>query len=148
MGRRATASQRAETIGSLYDPGQRKALAADLNRITRLPTPLLVDEWQLEPTVWDRVRTAVDHDPTGGLFLLKGSAGVAAGVRTHSGAGRIGSLLLRPLALSERAIVEPTVSLGAVLRGEEGVSTSRTVQRPWLAITTPQERQPSALAGD
>lgn len=91
VGKRATASQRAERIISLNNPGQREALAADLDRITRLPTPLLVDEWQLEPTVWDRVQTAVDHDPTGGRFLLTGSAGVAAGVRTHSGAGRMGA---------------------------------------------------------
>jgi len=126
LGRRATASQRAETIGSLYDPGQREALAADPDRITRLPTPLLADEKQLEPTFRDRVRTAVDHDPTGGWFRLTGSAGVTAGVRTHSGAGRIGSLLLRPLGLSERAIVEPTVSLGSGLRGESGGFTGES----------------------
>lgn len=118
VGKTATASQRAKTIISLSDPGQREALSANLDRVTQVPAPVLVDEWQLEPPVWDRVRRAVDDDPTGGRFLLTGSAGAAAGVRIHSGAGRIGSLHMRPLAVSERGLVEPTLSLGAILRGE------------------------------
>jgi hypothetical protein len=118
VGKTATASQRARTVISLGDPGQREALAANLDRVIQVPTPVLVDEWQLEPPVWDRVRRAVDDDPTGGRFLLTGSAGVSAGVRIHSGAGRIGSLHMRPLALSERRLIKPTVSLGALLRGE------------------------------
>ncbi len=118
VGKTATASQRARTVISLGDPGQREALAANLDRVIQVPTPVLVDEWQLEPPVWNRVRRAVDDDPTGGRFLLTGSAGVSAGVRIHSGAGRIGSLHMRPLALSERRLIKPTVSLGALLRGE------------------------------
>lgn len=47
---------------------------------------MLIDEWQLEPDVWDRVRRAVDDDSTGGRFLLAGSA-VAPGVRVHSWCG-------------------------------------------------------------
>lgn len=62
----------------------------------------MIDEWQLEPYVWDRVRKAVDDDATGGRFLLAGSAGMAPGVRIHSGAGRIVSFQMRPLAMSER----------------------------------------------
>lgn len=39
-----------------------------------------LDEWQLEPQVWGRVRKAVGDAPrSGGRFLLAGSAGVAPG---------------------------------------------------------------------
>ncbi|MGH3501417.1 MAG: hypothetical protein ACRDQA_11100 [Nocardioidaceae bacterium] len=63
--------------------------------VTQVEAPVLIDEWQLEPEVWDRVRKAVDDDARGGQFLLAGSAGVAPGVRIHSGADRIVSLALR-----------------------------------------------------
>ena len=85
VGRTATASQRPKTTRSLSDPGQREALTANLERVVQVPTPVLIDEWQLQPAVWDRVRRAVDDDPTGGRFLLTGSAGVPAGVSIHSG---------------------------------------------------------------
>ncbi len=119
VGKTATASQRARTILSLNDPRQREVLAANLDYVTQVPYPVLIDEWQLEPHVWDRVRRAVDDDPTGGRFLLAGSAGVGPGVRVHSGAGRIVRLALRPLAFSERGLAVPSVSLGALLRGEQ-----------------------------
>lgn len=118
VGKTATASQRAKTILSLSRPEQREALVANLDTITEVPPPVLIDEWQLEPAVWDRVKTAVDQDSTGGRFLLAGSAGVAPGVRIHSGAGRIVSVKLRPLAFCERGLVEPTVSLRSLLNGE------------------------------
>lgn len=118
VGKTATASQRAVTTMSLDRPGQREVLGADLDYITQVPRPVLLDEWQLEPALWDRVRRAVDADGSGGQFLLTGSAGVPPGVRIHSGAGRIVSLTMRPLSLAERGIAEPTVSLAELLSGQ------------------------------
>lgn len=117
VGKTATAMQRAQTVVSLDHPGQREVVAADVDYVTRVDPPVLIDEWQLEPAVWDRVRRAVDDDPRGGRFLLAGSAGVGPGVRIHSGAGRIVSLAMRPLSLAERGLVEPTVSLSELLSG-------------------------------
>jgi len=61
------------------------------------------------------VRRAVDDDPSPGRFILTGSAATASG--THSGAGRIVRLRMRPLTLSERGVAEPTVSLRELLAG-------------------------------
>ena len=119
VGKTAIASQRVKTTLLLSDPGQREALTANLERVVQVPAPVLIDEWQLQPAVWDRVRRAVDDDPTGGRFLLTGSAGVPAGVSIHSGAGRIGRLHMRPLAISERGLTQPTVSLAALMSGEQ-----------------------------
>lgn len=118
VGKTATATERAGTILSLNNPNEHAALAGNLDLVTQVPPPVLIDEWQLEPRVWDRVRRAVDDDPTGGRFLLAGSAGVAPGVRIHSGAGRIVSMTMRPMSFSERGIEAPTVSLRALLTGE------------------------------
>lgn len=117
VGKTATATERAASVISLNLPAQREILAADLDHIVRVPPPVLIDEWQLLEPVWDRVRKAVDDDNSGGQFLLAGSAGVAPGVRIHSGAGRIVSMKMRPLALAERGLIEPTVSLDELLKG-------------------------------
>ncbi|MCL2787163.1 MAG: DUF4143 domain-containing protein [Micrococcales bacterium] len=118
VGKTAMASRRATTIIDLIDPNQRRSVADNYHLVAQVPPPVLVDEWQLEPSVWDRVRQAVDDDAAGGRFLLTGSAGVAPGVRIHSGAGRIVSFLLRPMSLFERGIAEPTVSLRELLTGQ------------------------------
>lgn len=131
VGKTATASQRATSEVLLSNPQQRLALQSHLDLVIDLPPPVLVDEWQLVPDVWDRIRQAVDDDPTGGRFLLTGSAGVAPGVRIHSGAGRIVSLTMRPLAFSERDVASPTVSLADLLIG------SRTEIRGTSEITLP-----------
>jgi predicted AAA+ superfamily ATPase len=123
VGKTATASRRAASVLTLSDPRVRASVAANYDLVTQLDAPVFIDEWQLEPQVWDRVRQAVDDDPrAGGRFLLAGSASVAPGVRIHSGAGRIVSLLLRPMALSERGIETPTVSLRALLTGGAAIA--------------------------
>lgn len=76
--------------------------------------PLVLDEWQRMPELWDRVRRAVDRDPTPGQFILTGSASPAQ-APVHAGAGRIATMRMRPLSLVERGIETPTVSLSALL---------------------------------
>src|SRR3546814_4452381 len=73
-----------------------------------------MDEWQRYPPSWDVVRRAVDDDNSPGRFMLTRSA-TPTGKPTHSGAGRIVPLRMRPLTLVERGIETPTVSLAALL---------------------------------
>lgn len=117
VGKTATAGQRARTVLSMDNPNERAALAGNYDLVMQVEHPVLIDEWQLEPQVWDRVRRAVDADSRGGQFLLTGSAGVAPDVRIHSGAGRIIRMQMRPLAWSERDFDRPTVSLRGLLSG-------------------------------
>lgn len=119
VGKTATAGQRATTTLALDDPGRREALGANLDLVTQMPLPVLIDEWQLIPAVWDRIRRVVDDDAAGGRYLLTGSAGVVPGARIHSGAGRIVSMQMRPLSIAERALAVPTVSLRALLDGRQ-----------------------------
>lgn len=126
VGKTATASQRAATILNLTRPAQRELLAADEDYVTKVPSPVLIDEWQLAPYVWDRVRTAVDDDSAGGRFLLAGSATVPGDARVHSGAGRIVSLRMRPLSFVERGLMEPSVSLRELLAGDRPDITGRS----------------------
>ena len=119
VGKTQTAMRRARTIIALDDPALQAIARADLPGILSGPGPVLLDEWQLLPAVWDAVRRAVDRDPAANRFLLTGSASPTT-PPTHSGAGRIVSLRMRPLALSERGVGAPTVSLAGLLRGTRG----------------------------
>jgi len=98
-------------------------VAADPLIITSDERPVLLDAWQRLPTVWDVVRRSVDADASGGQYLLTGSAPTQG---THSGAGRIVSVRMRPLVLGERRDLSPTVSLSALLAGVDDVVTGST----------------------
>jgi predicted AAA+ superfamily ATPase len=116
VGKTATALQRASTVLRLDDARQRDVYAADPDRLGSLRPPVLIDEWQRLPAVWDDVRRAVDNGAAAGQFLLTGSA-APAGATIHSGAARIVDFRLRPLSLAERELVLPTVSLAELLSG-------------------------------
>ena len=116
VGKTATASRRAVTVVALDDPTEMTLIRADGGRLARLPGPVLVDEWQLHPPVWDQVRRAVDAGAAAGSFLLTGSA-TPTNAPTHTGAGRIVRVRMRPLSLAERGLVTPTVSLAELLTG-------------------------------
>jgi hypothetical protein len=60
VGKTATGSQRVESVLSVANPEVRVSLSANLNLIEQVPGPVLIDEWQLVPAVWDRVRRAAD----------------------------------------------------------------------------------------
>ena len=116
VGKTATAVRRARTVHRLDDPGQLEVIGSDPRRVTDGEPPVLIDEWQRLPVSWDLVRRAVDADPQPGRFLLTGSA-TPAEAPTHTGAGRIITMQMRPLSLAERGLATPTVSLDDLLTG-------------------------------
>ena len=117
VGKTVTAARRAARVRALDDPVQRSIAIADPGRLLDGPPPVLIDEWQYVPQSWDLVRRAVDAGAEPGRFLLTGSSRpVERGA--HSGAARILSIRMRPLALSERDLASPTVSLSELLEGK------------------------------
>jgi predicted AAA+ superfamily ATPase len=125
VGKTATAMQRARTTYRLDDEAQRIIAQAEPARLTQGDPPVLIDEWQRLPESFDRVRRAVDGGAPPGSFLLTGSA-APKDPPTHSGAGRIVRVRLRPMTLAERRIETPTVSLSHLLRGDRGPVSGRT----------------------
>ncbi|HEY8868425.1 MAG TPA: DUF4143 domain-containing protein [Candidatus Limnocylindrales bacterium] len=125
VGKTVTATRRAATIFRLDDPIQREVMAADATRLVAGEPPILIDEWQRLPESWDLVRRAVDADPMAGRFLLTGSA-TPLSAPTHSGAGRIVSVRMRPMTLSERGVGAPSVSLAELLTGHHPAISGST----------------------
>lgn len=116
VGKTATALQHSQTVFRLDETATAERLRAQPTLIRQAMAPVLLDEWQRVPEIWDVVRRAVDDEGVLGRFLLTGSA-APVGVPLHSGAGRIVSLRMRPLAFSERGLVQPTISVKNLLDG-------------------------------
>ena len=123
VGKTETALQRCTTVRRLDVAAERVVIEADPRVVGADRKPVLIDEWQRVPDVFDAVRGLVDHDGTGGQYLLTGSAPVRG---THSGAGRITPLRMRPLCLFERGIETPTVSFAELLAGRRVAVGGRT----------------------
>ena len=77
---------------------------ADINPKALLigKAPILLDEWQIAPKLWDTIRFEVDHRNKLGQFILTGSA-VPIDINQihHSGTGRFSWLTMRPMSLYE-----------------------------------------------
>ena len=125
VGKTATAERRATSVHRVDVPEMRSIAAADPTVLLKDPPPVLLDEWQHVPALWDAVRAAVDRDPTPGRFLLAGSA-TPTRPPSHSGAGRIVRIRMRPLSLAERGLGKPTVSLATLLRGAQAKAEGHT----------------------
>jgi len=136
-GKTATASRVAATIFDMdLDATARASIDLNPAYLFDRPTPILFDEWQVTPELWNRVRRAVDASEQGrGLFLLAGSATPRDDARRHSGAGRIGSLRMRTMSLFESGHSTGEVSLSALLEGkpqsgaDSGLSVPDLMQR-------------------
>lgn len=120
VGKTSTAARIAQTILRIdTDRAARAALEVHPEQLFTYPTPILFDEWQEAPELWNLVRHAVDdHDGTG-LYLLTGSSRPRDDARMHSGAGRIGRLRMRPMSLYESGHSSGSVSLKALIDGTE-----------------------------
>ena len=107
--------------------------------------PRLVDEWQLAPSLWNSARHVIDERGVAGQFILAGSATPADDQTRHSGAGRFGRILVRPMSLTESKESTRQVSLGSLLHdarpaavgGMDIPSYTRAITRGgWPALVT------------
>ncbi len=118
-GRRFAASE------ILIDTTIRARLAANADPAVLLegPAPLLVDEWQLAPDIWNPLRRACDDRQRPGQFILTGSADPPDDTTRHSGAGRVLRVRMRPMSLYESNDSEGSISLMGLF--ESGKYTAR-----------------------
>lgn len=84
---------------------------------------IVIDEWQLAPKLWDAVRFEVDKRNEFGQFILTGSAVPPDDSQiSHTGTGRITSLLMRPMSLYESNDSNGSVSLRALFSKENDIN--------------------------
>lgn len=97
--------------------------------------PRLIDEWQIEPRIWDHVRRAVDEAAAPGQFILTGSSVPPDDATRHTGAGRISRLRMRTMSLVESGHSTGEIQLADLLRGgaasapESGLGLNDVIDR-------------------
>jgi predicted AAA+ superfamily ATPase len=127
-GKTATARRRAASEVLLdVDIGARAAVEVDPGLVLDGDPPRLIDEWQLEPALWNHVRRAVDERGEPGQFILAGSAVPADDESRHSGAGRFGRLRMRPMSLFESGLSDGSISFARLLAGEAAGAPARDI---------------------
>ncbi len=73
--------------------------------------PVLLDEWQDAPGLWDAVRMSVDRSPGSGQYILTGSATPRDEATSHSGTSRIARLSMWPMSpVGTRAVGRASVA--------------------------------------
>lgn len=101
------------------DEGARAAAAIDPALVLDGDTPRLIDEWQVEPNIWNHARRTADDRRLPGQFILSGSAVPADDETRHTGAGRIGRIRMRPMSLFETGHSTGAISLAEILDGAQ-----------------------------
>ena len=84
--------------------------------------PRLIDEWQDTPTIWDAIRYDVDKSGLSGQYILTGSITPKKEKPSHSGAGRIAKVVMRPMTLFESGDSNGSVSIKSLFDGAEKIS--------------------------
>jgi uncharacterized protein len=115
------------------DEDARAAAALDPRLVLEGPTPRLLDEWQLAPTVWNSVRRVAEERGLPGQFILSGSTVPEDDETRHSGAGRISRIQMRPMSLFESGHSTGAISLAALLSGEPPRSPDTGATVPGMA---------------
>ena len=122
-GKSTTSEQLAKTVIRMQDEDTREqniALARmSPSEFLKGDVPVLIDEWQVIPFIWNQIRTEVDRRDEFGQFILTGSKQPddVEDVEKHSGTGRIVSVTMRPMSLFESGESNGMVSLKKMFDG-------------------------------
>jgi predicted AAA+ superfamily ATPase len=80
-------------------------------------TPRLIDEWQVQPKLWDYIRHEVDDRNKTAQFILTGSANPEESAKMHSGAGRFTIVDMRTMSWQELGLSSGKISMQKLFEG-------------------------------
>lgn len=118
-GKTQSAKQYASSFLS-FDQNEQVALMMETapQRLLIGDTPLLIDEWQEFPKIWNYIRHEVDDRNDVAQFILTGSSNPEERVKMHSGAGRFTVLDMRTMSGQELGWSSGAISLSKLFEGE------------------------------
>lgn len=130
-GKSTTAELYAKTIVKLQNPiikKQYQTLATiSKEELLNGEKPILYDEWQEVPEIWDFVRLDIDDNKYKGAYLLTGSTKKQNIKVSHTGTGRINSVYMRPMSLFESGESNGTISISDLFEGKKFKTTRSDV---------------------
>ena len=120
-GKTTTARRFAKTVVELANPQELRRYEEiadiDVSLLFRGEKPILFDEWQVIPELWDTIRYDVDKTGKFGEYILTGSTTVERSEIRHSGAGRITTLKMTTMSLFESGDSNGEISLRQLFSG-------------------------------
>lgn len=117
-GKTETATQYAKSVLKMdRDPQVSVIMATNPQLLLEGETPRLIDEWQVQPEIWNYVRHEIDKRKLKGEFILTGSSNPPENVKIHSGAGRFIILQMDTMTWQELGYSSGKVKLSDLLLG-------------------------------
>ena len=139
-GKSTTAKRFAKTVVELQKPKtcqQYQVYAGtDENRLLDGQKPLMFDEWQKIPELWDYIRHDIDSNGGRGKFILTGSAKPIEDKNRHSGTGRMAKIIMRPMSLWESKDSSGEISLKEMFEGKHKISGNSKITFEQIAYVT------------
>lgn len=124
-GKTSTAGHQANSVVRLDSDENARAIArTNPQELLNKPAPLLIDEWQIEPSIWNQARFAIDQRQMPGQFILTGSTRQQLTADMHTGALRFLRIRMRTMSLYESGQSSGDVSLTNLMSGLSGSGTS------------------------
>ncbi|MCR5190211.1 MAG: DUF4143 domain-containing protein [Bacteroidales bacterium] len=138
-GKTTTAARIAKSVLKLGEinvlRSSRQLAEMDPALLLRGDSPRLIDEWQTIPALWDSVRSEVDNRSDLGQFILTGSAvPIDSDEIEHTGTGRIGRLIMRPMSLFESGESTGEISLGNLFDEPDQIFAENRIDIEQLAF--------------
>lgn len=148
-GKSTTSERFAKSVIKLQKPATYKQyrILADIGDDNLLSgeKPVLFDEWQKIPELWDYVRNYIDETSGKGLFILTGSAKPIEDKGRHSGIGRMKKIIMRTMSLWESNESSGEVSLRNLFDNTKNVSGKNRYQLKDIAHIICRGGFPSAV---
>ena len=148
-GKTWTSLNHAKTVNYIMDPAgaysNRERARLDPLLALEGGIPHLIDEWQEVPGIWDAVRFDVDKGQIPGKYILTGSVTPPRKEYSHSGAGRLAIIRMRPMSLFESGDSIGAVSFSALFRGEPVEPFSADIDFTRVVDITARGGWPEAL---
>ncbi len=135
-GKTTTSEKYSKSIIKMQDPDYRDGYIQTANikpsLLLKGKKPLLIDEWQIVPSLWDAVRTSVDDIGLPGQYILTGSLVVDNKKIMHSGTGRIARIKMYPMSLFESMESNGKISLKKLFTEDidiDGINSELSIEQ-------------------
>lgn len=119
-GKTESAKQLAKSVLNVDSDEQVQALINTApKRLLLGDTPRLIDEWQIQPKLWNYIRHEIDDRKNNAQFILTGSSNPEESAKIHSGAGRFTLVDMRTMSWQELGFSSGKVSLQKLFEGDK-----------------------------
>lgn len=148
-GKTTLAKRRAKSFVNVDVPENLQLAEFAMEDLLQGRTPLLLDEWQWAPQLWDGVRRCVDDRGKMGQFILTGSAVPNdSDAIKHTGTGRFSWLNLRTMSLFETGDSKGQISLEELFSAPDKIYAKNPIDFARMAYLLCRGGWPGSLGLD